>query len=58
MVQFNKMDSDYDPQSIGSFEGVDRLYRSGKHLGDSRKDVEEFYRGERTYTVHKPVRIN
>jgi len=52
------MDSYYDPESIGSFGGVDRLYRSVKHLGVSRKDVEEFLRGERTYTVHKPVRRN
>ena len=27
-------------------------------MGVSRKDVEEFLRGERTYTLHKPVRRN
>ena len=36
--------------------GDERLHRSVKHLGERRKDVEQYWRGGRTYTVHKPVR--
>lgn len=44
-----------DPARPGSFGGVDALYRAVKGRA-KKKDIEEWLRGEKTYTLHKPVR--
>lgn len=46
----------YTPKESGSFSGVDKLYRSQKHV--SRKTVRDWLKGEDAYTLHKPVRYH
>ena len=48
------MDSLYfDPKNSASFGGVSRLQHA---TGEKQKDVEEWLRGQRVYTLHKPAR--
>lgn len=48
----------YDPSNEASFGGVEKLLRRARKKDPSitRKDVEDWLRGELTYTLHKPVR--
>lgn len=43
----------YTPKNPGSYGGVDRLRRATNR---SRKDVEQFLAGQKTYQLHKPRR--
>lgn len=47
-----------DPSDIGSFGGVERLFQSAKakHLPVTRKQVVQFLKAHRGYTLHKPYR--
>ncbi len=44
----------YDPKHPGSLAGVDKFYRAQTHA--TKDEVEEWLRGEESYTLHKPVR--
>jgi hypothetical protein len=44
----------YKATHPGSLSGVDKFYRSVRNK--TRKEVEEWLRGEEAYTLHKPVR--
>ena len=49
----------YDPGDSRSFGGVERLFKRVKDLGlnqINRKDIEDFLRGQHSYTLHKPSR--
>lgn len=48
----------FDPINPGSYGGVDRLYRQLKSKGFTRKDVQEYLRGNETYTLHKDRRFH
>ena len=44
----------YDAKQPGSLSGVDKLYRSQAHA--TRRELQDWLRGEEAYTLHKPVR--
>ena len=48
----------YEPKSIVAFTGISRLYHAAKSVlkGIRYKDVQDWLRGESTYTLHKPIR--
>ena len=49
-----------DPSSPAGFAGHEQLYREGrkKNRKITRKDVQYYLEGNRTYTLHKPRRIH
>ena len=48
----------YDPKSTVAFTGISELYHAAKSVLKRirYKDVQEWLRGESTYTLHKPIR--
>ena len=48
----------YDPKSTVAFTGISQLYHAAKSVLKRirYKDVQEWLRGESTYTLHKPIR--
>ena len=48
----------YTPSSVGSFRGVDRLYKEAKKVKPkiTKKIVLQFLQSQPTYTLHKPFR--
>ena len=48
----------YDPKSTVAFTGISQLYHAAKSVlkGIRYKDVQDWLRGESTYTLHKPIR--
>ena len=48
----------YDPKSTGAFTGISYLYHAAKSVLKRirYKDVQDWLRGESTYTLHKPIR--
>ena len=46
----------YDIKHPGSLAGVDKFYRS--QADATRKEIEDWLRGEESYTLHKPVRYH
>ena len=46
----------YNAEDPGSFGGVDKLYRRVKEQGITRKEVQNFLRDQRSYSLHKPSR--
>ena len=48
----------YDPKSTVAFTGISQLYHAAKSVlkGIKYKDVQNWLRGESTYTLHKPIR--
>ena len=48
----------YNPKRLGSFGGVENLYRDVKQEGTfklSRKKISDCLMGQDTYTLHKPA---
>ena len=48
----------YDPKSTVTFTGICQSYHAAKSIlrGVRHKDVQDWLRGESTYTLHKPIR--
>ena len=48
----------YDPKSTVAFTGIRQLYHAAKSVlkGVRYNDVQDWLRGESTYTLHKPIR--
>ena len=48
----------YDPNSTVAFTGISQLYHAAKSIlkGVRYKDVQDWLRGESTYTLHKQIR--
>ena len=48
----------YDPKSTVAFTGISQLYHAAKSVlkGIRYKNVQDWLRGESTYTLHKPIR--
>ena len=48
----------YDPKSTVAFTGISQLYHAAKSVLKRirYKDVQDWLRGESTYTLHKPIR--
>jgi hypothetical protein len=47
----------YDPNSPGSYGGVEALKRQAKLEGHEGRAVEEFLKSDDAYTLHKPSRV-
>ena len=47
-----------DPKSTVAFTGISQLYHAAKSVlkGIKYKDVQDWLRGESTYTLYKPIR--
>ena len=48
----------YDPKSTVAFTGISQLCHATKSVlkGIRYKDVQDWLRGESTYTLHEPIR--
>lgn len=50
----------FEPESSSAFSGLNTVYQRAKQLDRrvKRGDVEKFLQGEKTYTLHRPVRTH